>query len=322
MKNATFIAVVCAVACISATGQLDPVTGTIGYQGTLMQSDGITPEIGPVNIEFRLYSNKEDGTPVWAELHEDVTLVDGIFSVELGAGVPLDGSPHTELVGVFVSEPLWLGIGISGEAERVERQQFTSAPYALTANTAITAVHGVPPGTLAVWAGEEPPVGWLSCDGESYPRDGDYSKLFAAIGTVWGEGDEPGVTFSVPNLGGRTPIGAMEAGQGQNANSPGANPTEAGLTGHELGDLLGEESHQLTVPEMATHAHGYTDRHWTGSESSEWGAGHAMSSTYVDTLRHTTYTGGVDTNNDGTPDAAADHNNMQPSLVMHFIIKY
>jgi microcystin-dependent protein len=123
-------------------------------------------------------------------------------------------------------------------------------------------------------------------------------------------------------MGGRTPIGAMAAGEGQDDNTPGATPDTAGLTHHALGDLLGEETHSLTVAEMASHTHGYKDRHWTGSESSDWGAGHAMSDDYVDTARSTGFTGGVDTNNDAVPDAAAGHNNMQPSMVLKFMIKY
>lgn len=318
---ATILAVVFLMT-IRAVGQIDLAPSTIPYQATLLQSDGETWESGVRDLEFRLYAGESDTTPVWAELHEHVPLIDGIFSVTLGAGAVIAGAPHPELATVFTQDPLWLGITVTGEAERAERQQFTAAPYALTANTAITAVHGVPPGTIAVWAGDDAPVGWLACDGESYSRSGQYAKLFAAIGTAWGEGNEPGATFNVPNFGGRTPIGAMAAGEGQNDNTPGMTPDTAGLTAHTLGDLLGEESHRLAVAEMATHDHTYTDRHWTGSDWSDWGAGHAMSSTYVDTARKTAFTGGEDTDGDLVPDVAAEHNNMQSSMVMHFIIKY
>jgi microcystin-dependent protein len=321
-KRTCHIVMFLTLTAAGALAHIDPVPATIDYQGSLLQADGVTPETGAVDIEFRLYAGKSGGVALWGERHVGVPLVEGLFAVELGAGAAIDGVPHPALEAVFSTEPLWLGITVAGEPERLERQQFASAPYALTANTAMTAVHGVPPGTIAAWAGADPPVGWLACNGESYERTGDYAKLFAAIGTVWGEGDEPGETFNVPNFGGRTPIGAMAAGEGQDENSPGETPATAGLTDHALGDLLGEETHQLTEAEMAAHTHGYTDRHWVGSESSDWGAGHAMSSTYVDTPRDTGYTGGVDTDHDEEPDAAAEHNNMQPSSVVHFIIKY
>ncbi len=321
MKFAGTIVVAWMIAAATAVAQMDAVPGMLGYQGTLVQADGVTPETGTKDVEFRLYREKTDVGAVWAE-KQSVTLVDGMYTVELGAGTAIDGLPRPEIASVFNGDALWLGVTVSGEPEREERQQFTSAPYALTANTAMTAVHGVPPGTIAVWAGEDPPVGWLLCDGDSYPRVGGHAKLFAAIGTVWGEGDTPGSTFNVPNMGGRTPVGAMAAGAGQDANSAGQAPASAGLTAHTLGDLLGEETHRLTVAELPAHGHSYTDRHWIGSEWSDWGAGHAMSSTYVDTPRQTGYTGGEDTDGDTTPDLAAGHNNLQPSMVLHFIIKY
>lgn len=310
------------MAAITAIAQIPPVPATIQYQALLLQADGITPELGPVDLEFRLYAHMTSETALWGEQHDNVTLIEGQFTVELGAGAALASTPHLALSALFTGDPLWLGITVAGQNERTERQQFTAAPYALTANTAITAIHGVPPGTIAVWPGEEMPVGWVACDGTSYARSGDFAALFAVIGVTWGDGDTPGETFAVPNFGGRALVGATGSSGGQNDNSPGVTPLEAGLTDHHLGDLLGEETHRLTEAEMASHTHTYVDRHWTGSESSDWGAGHAMSNVYVDTARLTGYTGGVDTNSDGVPDAAAEHENMQPSLVMHFIIKY
>jgi len=81
------------------------------------------------------------------------------------------------------------------------------------------------------------PAGMLACDGASYLR-GDYPDLFAVIGTTWGSTDV--AHFSVPDLRGRTVIGSG---------------TGSGLTPRALGDDLGEETHQLTVGELASHSH-------------------------------------------------------------------
>ena len=51
---------------------------------------------------------------------------------------------------------------------------------------------------------------WLICDGKAYPRDGEYSALFAKIGTKYGIGDGS-TTFNVPNLIGRYIKGSAEA---------------------------------------------------------------------------------------------------------------
>lgn len=51
---------------------------------------------------------------------------------------------------------------------------------------------------------------WLICDGKAYPREGEYSALFAKIGTKYGIGDGS-TTFNVPNLIGRYIKGSSEA---------------------------------------------------------------------------------------------------------------
>lgn len=81
------------------------------------------------------------------------------------------------------------------------------------------------------------PVRWLPCDGASLLRT-DYPELFAAISTTYGFVDA--THFSLPDLRGRVP---MDTGTGP------------GLTARSLGDILGEENHQLTVAELASHVH-------------------------------------------------------------------
>lgn len=51
---------------------------------------------------------------------------------------------------------------------------------------------------------------WLVCDGKAYSREGEYSALFAKIGTKYGSGDGS-TTFNVPNLIDRYIKGSSEA---------------------------------------------------------------------------------------------------------------
>lgn len=95
-------------------------------------------------------------------------------------------------------------------------------------------------GAIVPYAGGILPDGWLVCDGSSLLR-ADYANLFAAIGTVWGAVDS--THFNIPDLRGRTLIGQGTAGSGTTFN---------------LGDTGGEEKHQLTTAELASHAHTYT----------------------------------------------------------------
>ena len=61
---------------------------------------------------------------------------------------------------------------------------------------------------IIMWAGNFAPVGWMYCNGALLPIS-QYNALYALIGTIYG-GD--GVTtFGLPDLRGRTPVGA---GQG------------------------------------------------------------------------------------------------------------
>ncbi|HEY4240012.1 MAG TPA: phage tail protein [Kofleriaceae bacterium] len=63
-----------------------------------------------------------------------------------------------------------------------------------------TAGPGLPPGTIAAFAGADAPPGWLLCDGTPVSRT-EHAALFAAIGDTWGKGDGS-TTFVVPDLRG------------------------------------------------------------------------------------------------------------------------
>ena len=59
----------------------------------------------------------------------------------------------------------------------------------------------IPTGTIIHYAGRTVPSGWLICNGANVSRT-DYAALFAAIGTIYGAGNES-TTFGLPNLNAR-----------------------------------------------------------------------------------------------------------------------
>lgn len=67
----------------------------------------------------------------------------------------------------------------------------------------------IPAGVVLPFAGSSIPTDWLACDGTAKSRT-TYAVLFAAIGTTYGAGDGS-TTFNLPNLGGRSIIGAGTA---------------------------------------------------------------------------------------------------------------
>ena len=107
-----------------------------------------------------------------------------------------------------------------------------------------------PPGVMMDFAGLKAPKGFLLCDGSSYSTT-TYANLFAAIGYTWGGS---GASFNVPDLRGRTTIGA---GSG------------TGLTLRTLAAYSGEENHVLVSGEtpLVSHTHTFTVPSSTGTTS-------------------------------------------------------
>ncbi|HON79448.1 MAG TPA: tail fiber protein [Spirochaetota bacterium] len=63
-------------------------------------------------------------------------------------------------------------------------------------NTSVIA----PPGAVVAFAGNNPPDGWLLCDGGLVSKY-DYPELYEAIGTAWGGDGNP--NFHLPDMQGR-----------------------------------------------------------------------------------------------------------------------
>jgi microcystin-dependent protein len=281
------------------TEQIVPAnTNLVNYQGMLyLASDGTTPVTGYQNLEFRLYATANSDTPVWAELHQDVQVANGEFGVYLGAGEEIEGEPYELLQETFKTAPLWLGVTVGLDAELPARQLITSVPYALRATSATTATHGVPPGTIVMFAGTEDtiPSGWLLCNGDPYDRDGQYEALFIAIGTTWDDDPGPGTDkFQVPNFRGCTPIGQV-----------------APLV---VNDYLGESAVTLGLTEIPSHSHDYLDRQIDYRYTTKYASGayFGANDPVPADPRPETF--------ENTP-ADDPHNNVQPSTYLYFIIK-
>jgi len=159
--------------------------------------------------------------------------------------------------------------------------------YILTTDSSgnIGKTANVPIGAILMWSGQAVqqdsnlnptngvPVGWAICDG----------------------------TNGTPDLRSRFIVGAQ--GTNQVAGTD--------LTGYNTGDMGGEEFHQLTVPEMPSHTHGYSDV-WVSSDATYSGGGGGFGGGGT-----TNATGGDPTNNNAT----LPHNNMPPFYALAYIMK-
>lgn len=85
--------------------------------------------------------------------------------------------------------------------------------------------------------------GFLWCDGARY-NTADYPDLFAVLGTAHNLVGDPNGTFRVPDMRGRTLVGAG---------------TGTGLTARTLGSAFGAEQVTLASNQMPSHSHTLTD---------------------------------------------------------------
>jgi microcystin-dependent protein len=85
-------------------------------------------------------------------------------------------------------------------------------------DAAVAKINSVPIGTIVPYAADEPPEGWLKCDGSKVSRT-TYSALFAKIGTKYGSGDGS-ETFDLPNFIDKTFWGGASSGTYKAAGLP------------------------------------------------------------------------------------------------------
>lgn len=153
----------------------------------------------------------------------------------------------------------------------------------------------IPPGFVGHTAAAAAPTGWVLCDGAAISRT-SFAALFTAIGTQYGVGDGA-TTFNVPNAKGKVLVG-IDAAQ--------AEFDVRGETG-------GEKTHVTTVPEMPAHTHppaAGSDQFWTHGIA---GAAQMASTNPNENLTYAAAT--------GSTGGGLAHNNLQPYISLHTIIK-
>ena len=119
----------------------------------------------------------------------------------------------------------------------------------------VPATAGASIGDIKMTAATNPPPQWYLCYGQAISRT-TYAALFAVIGTAFGAGDGS-TTFNLPDCRGRTLAGLDNMGG-----------TAAGrLNGYTaVGVSGGEQTHTLSVGELASHNHSDSGHYHTGGD--------------------------------------------------------
>jgi len=185
----------------------------------------------------------------------------------------------------------------------------------------LTLATGFVSGMLMPYAGASAPSGWLLCYGQAISRT-TYADLFTAIGTVYGAGDGS-TTFNLPDLRGRVVAGQDDMG-GSSANRL-TDAVTGGLNGDTLGDTGGTESHTLTSAQsgLVGHTHGVSAslEAVTGGGSADTGVDTGDGAFQGSNAADNTSMINVSISAVASADASEAHNNVQPTIILNYIIK-
>ena len=208
---------------------------------------------------------------------------------------------------------------------------------------------GLPPGSITPFAGVSAPTGWLLCAGQTLSRD-TYPDLFEVLSTNYNTGGEAVTDFRLPDLRGRVIAGQDDMG-GISANR--LTGQTNGVDGDVLGGTGGLETHTLTSAQMPTHTHiQNSHNHNQNAHGHDLGPGQSFGMSFstnagafttliaqVQYINQGSYQGPYSANantatniantatniantatNQNTGGGGA-HNNMQPTMVLNYIIK-
>ncbi len=137
------------------------------------------------------------------------------------------------------------------------------------------------------------PKGWATCDGQLLPINQNQA-LFSLLGTTYGGNGQ--INFALPDFRGRTPLHFGP--------------------GFVQGERSGEEAHSLNSSEIPAHTHQVSASSVAANAGSPANASWASAAGAYDPSATT----GMSPSGINPTGGSQAHNNMQPYLVLNFVI--
>lgn len=243
--------------------------------------------------------------------HAD-TIQDFIASLatkELGLHIEDNAAVEGDL---YVGEKVGIGTANPTEKLTVDGVIETSGGVKFADGSVQSKAGEIPAGSINIFAGYSAPSGWFIADGSAVSRV-TYPNLWQIILCTYGCNANL-TTFNLPNLKGRVPVGYNSADSSFN----------------NIGKVGGEKEHLLSGNESGLPVHDHTiiqkQDQYEGYYSTYSRAAPVLSTDSSQSSSKAVSVWNVapnhKTGNSSSSDASQAHNNLQPYVVLNYIIKY